>query len=153
MESGSLGAVGVWFYSLDSGRYLYLMRNDARYPQTWALPGGKIKVGETLLCAIRRECQEEMGFMPEVVRLVPIEKFTSADGLFQYHTFFAYVACEFQPCLNHEHHGYAWISSDVWPRAMHPGLWNTANFQVIKDKLDVLRQNLPQITTGLQPHQ
>ena len=30
MEHSSVNAVGVWFYSFDTQRYLYLMRNDAR---------------------------------------------------------------------------------------------------------------------------
>jgi len=139
MEPGIVNAVGVWFYSLDTERYLYLMRNDDKHPYTWGLPGGKIDSGETLLDGINRECREELGFMPEYIRLVPIEKFTSGDTLFHYHTFYCCVAKEFQPCLNHEHLGYAWINAGIWPRPMHPGLWNTVNFEVIQDKIQQIR--------------
>lgn len=135
-------AVGVWFYANDTARYLYLMRCDARHPNHWGLPGGKIEPGESLLSAILRECQEELGAVPDYTRLVPIEKFTSADGGFEYHTFFCAVSREFQPCLNHEHRGYAWIDADAWPRPLHPGLWNTVNFQEVMHKIAVIRQQI-----------
>lgn len=134
MESSIVNAVGVWFYSLDTQRYLYLLRNDPRHPGTWGLPGGKVDAGETLIQAIERECCEEMGSMPSYLRLVPIEKFTSADTKFVYHTFFCSVSSEFVPVLNDEHVGWAWISAGNWPRPMHPGLWNTVNFEAVRDK-------------------
>ena len=54
-------AVGVWFRSSATGRYLYLLRNDTRHPGSWGLPGGKVETGETLLGAMERECIEELG--------------------------------------------------------------------------------------------
>ncbi len=135
-----MNAVGIWFYAMDTERYLYLMRNDVKNPNTWGLPGGKVDAGESLLDAIQRECQEELGAMPDYIKLMPIEQFTSSDGRFHYHTFFCTVAKEFHPCLNSEHRGYAWIDSDTWPKPMHPGLWNTVNFQEITDKIRSIRQ-------------
>ena len=76
MEHHSVNAVGVWFYSIATQRYLYLMRDDPKHPNVWGLPGGKIESGETIIDAIQRECQEELGAMPEYIRLVPLEKFT-----------------------------------------------------------------------------
>ena len=138
MESSSVTAVGVWFYSVDTQRYLYLLRNDPRHPDTWGLPGGKIESGETLIDAITRECVEEMGAMPDYLRLVPVEKFTSADMGFVYHTFFCSVAQEFCPQLNNEHNGWAWIASGSWPKPMHPGLWSTLNFDYVRGKLETI---------------
>jgi len=134
MESSIVNAVGIWFYAHDTQRYLYLLRNDPRHPGTWGLPGGKVDAGETLLQAIERECREEMGTMPNYMRLVPIEKFTSADTKFVYHTFFCSVGSEFVPVLNDEHIGWAWISAGNWPKPMHPGLWSTVNFEAVRDK-------------------
>ena len=37
-----IDAVGVWFYSTTTDRYLYLLRNDAKNPGCWGLPGGKV---------------------------------------------------------------------------------------------------------------
>lgn len=135
MEHSYVNAVGVWFYSFRTRRYLYLMRNDPKYPNTWGLAGGKSEHNETLMDTIVRECTEEMGHMPEYLRLVPLEKFTSTDNRFVYHTFFCCVADEFRPMLNHEHLGYAWIDTVTWPKPMHPGLWNTVNFDTVKHKI------------------
>ena len=93
-------AVGVWFLSQTTGRYLYLLRNDAKHPGSWGLPGGKIETGETLLGGMERECVEELGSFPVYTRLVPLEQFTSADGVFEYHTWVCVVDDEFIPVLN-----------------------------------------------------
>ena len=92
MDSNIVNAVGVWFYSISTHSYLYLMRDDYRHPGSWGLPGGKIESGETMLGAMERECREELGAMPDYIKLVPIEQFTSSDGGFVYHTFFCTVA-------------------------------------------------------------
>lgn len=142
MENSTVNAVGVWFYSVATQRYLYLLRNDPRHPHTWGLPGGKIETGETLIEAMQRECQEELGFMPEYLKLVPLEKFTSSDQGFVYHTFFCSVAGEFTPKLNDEHVGWAWIKAGTWPKPMHPGLWSTVNFDAVREKIVVAEQNV-----------
>jgi 8-oxo-dGTP pyrophosphatase MutT (NUDIX family) len=135
MEPSVVTAVGVWFYAMSTQRYLYLMRSDPKHPGSWGLPGGRAEPNETLLDAMNRECREEMGFVPDYFRLIPLEKFTTADAGFEYHTFFCVVDQEFQPQLNDEHTGYAWIDSGTWPRPMHPGLWSTVNFQAVQSKI------------------
>ena len=134
-----MNAVGICFYSSATDRYLYLMRNDRKNPNTWGLPGGKCESGETLMDTIQRECVEELGVFPEYTRLVPLDYFTSEDGAFCYHTFFCCVDTEFQPTLNSEHIGYAWIDSKTYPKPMHPGLWSTVNFDAVKDKIETIK--------------
>jgi 8-oxo-dGTP pyrophosphatase MutT (NUDIX family) len=142
MDSGVVTAVGVWFYAINTQRYLYLMRNDPKHPGAWGLPGGRSDLGETLLETINRECQEEMGFVPEYFKIMPLEKFTTADSGFEYHTFFCIVAEEFQPRLNDEHLGYAWVDSGTWPRPMHPGLWSTVNFEAVQSKIHIIESSI-----------
>jgi 8-oxo-dGTP pyrophosphatase MutT (NUDIX family) len=142
MEASAVNAVGVWFYAVDTHRYLYLMRDDPKHPNTWGLPGGKIDPGETLIDAINRECTEELGTMPSYIKLLPLEKFTTIDGGFAYHTFFCSVVTEFVPQLNHEHTGWAWIASGTWPKPMHPGLWSTVNFDAVRNKIQTIEQQI-----------
>jgi 8-oxo-dGTP pyrophosphatase MutT (NUDIX family) len=142
MESGSVAAVGVWFYAVDTGRYLYLMRNDPKHPDSWGLPGGRIESGETLIAAITRECKEELGQMPQYIKLIPLEKFTTVDQGFVYHTFFCSVASEFVPVLNDEHQGWSWIKTGIWPKPMHPGLWSTVNFDAVRNKIYSIESTL-----------
>ena len=138
MDTGIVEAVGIWFYSVATNSYLYLMRNDAKHPDTWGLPGGRVETGETLMQAISRECEEELGSMPEYLKLVPLEKFTTSDQGFVYHTFFCSVDREFVPVLNEEHQGWAWIASGCWPKPLHPGLWSTVNFLAVQDKIQTM---------------
>ena len=138
MVSSPINAVGVWFYAVNTKRYLYLMRNDPKHPNHWGLPGGKVESGEALLDAIVRECSEELGSMPDYVKMIPIDQFTSPDEHFIYHTFFCLITDEFKPVLNREHLGYAWLDSDVVPRPLHPGLFATINIEAIQQKIAVI---------------
>ena len=145
MESHNLktvNAVGIWFYSQSTNRYLYLLRNDTKHPDSWGLAGGKIESGESIMAAMVRECEEELGSMPDYVKLMPLEKFTSADNGFVYNTFFCVVTDEFKPILNDEHLGYAWIDSGNWPKPLHPGLWSTVNFEAVRNKIDIIQTQL-----------
>ena len=142
MDTGIVNAVGIWFYSIATNTYLYLMRNDTKHPDTWGLPGGRVEEGETLMQAITRECEEELGSMPQYLKLVPLEKFTTTDLSFVYHTFFCSVSCEFIPVLNEEHRGYCWVALEDYPRPLHPGVWRTVNFDEIVAKIRVLEQIL-----------
>jgi 8-oxo-dGTP pyrophosphatase MutT (NUDIX family) len=129
-------SAGVFFYSNDNKRYLYLLRTDSKHSPNWGIPGGKIESDETLLEGIERECLEEIGFFPERAKLVPIQKFV--NNSFVYHTFFCEVDREFIPTLNDEHTGYAWVKENQYPKPLHPGLFSTVNFDVVRDKLQAL---------------
>lgn len=98
--------------------------------------------GESIMAAMVRECEEEIGSMPEYIRLMPLEKFTSDDGGFSYHTFFCVVKNEFIPKLNHEHFGYAWVDTTIVPKPLHKGLWSTINFEAVRDKISIIQQQL-----------
>ena len=128
-------SAGIFFYASNTQRFLYLLRND-KNSSNWGIPGGKVEDGETLFEGIERECMEEIAYFPKDAKLIPIQKFI--NNSFTYHTFFCKVDDEFIPKLNEEHCGYAWTDSNYYPKPMHPGLFNTVNFDVVQDKLKQL---------------
>lgn len=135
VDSSTVEGVGAFIYCTTTKRYLFLLRNTAKYSGTWGLVGGGIEPGENILDSLLREIQEELGGTIQDPRLIPIEKFTSDNGKFTYHTFIAPVDSEFVPELNNEHRGYCWVSLEDHPKPLHPGVWRTINFQAVIDKI------------------
>lgn len=126
-------SAGIFFYSSNTNRFLYLLRTDHKNPGNWGIPGGKIENDETLLEGVERECKEEIGYWPNTPKLIPIQKFVNKT--FTYHTFFCEVVDEFIPILNEEHCGYAWVGGKQYPKPLHPGLFSTVNMDIVQDKL------------------
>lgn len=142
MDHSIVEGVGAFIYCVSTRRYLFLLRNSSKYSGTWGLPGGGIEVGESISESLQREIQEELGGTIKDLKLIPIEKFTSDNGKFCYHTYVAPVDDEFVPELNSEHRGYCWVSLEDHPKPLHPGVWRTINFQAVTDKIKTLEQIL-----------
>lgn len=139
--STTKNSVGIIFYSKSTSRHLFLLRSG-KGSNEWGLPGGKVERGETLRDALKRECIEEIGWWPEQAKLFPIEKFTSADSKFAYHTFYCLVDSEFTPRLNNEHIGYCWIDDTTYPKPLHRGLFNTLNYNTIREKISIIHDSI-----------
>jgi ADP-ribose pyrophosphatase YjhB (NUDIX family) len=133
----SNNSVGVLFCAQNTNTHLFLLRNNKKNAD-WGLPGGKVEKNETLRDALERECIEEINFWPISAKLFPIEQFTSDDQNFIYHTFYCLVDKEFIPKLNHEHIGYCWINGNTYPKPLHRGLFNTLNYKIIQQKIQII---------------
>lgn len=138
MESGPLEGVGAFIFCTSTKRYLFLLRNASRYSGTWGVVGGKIESGELILESLLREMTEEIGGTIPNAKLIPLEKFTSDNDKFIYHTFIVPVEEEFVPVLNSEHRGYCWVSLEDHPKPLHPGVWRTINFDAVVAKIKTL---------------
>jgi 8-oxo-dGTP pyrophosphatase MutT (NUDIX family) len=125
---------GALILSLETKRYLFLLRNQKRHAGSWGLVGGKLEDNETPVIALQREINEEIGNI-DIKKIIPLEKFTSENNTFVYHTFLLTVDKEFIPVLNKEHKVYAWTYLDDYPRPLHPGVWRTFNFKSVIDKI------------------
>jgi 8-oxo-dGTP pyrophosphatase MutT (NUDIX family) len=131
-------SAGIFFYHKPTKHYLFLLRND-KNNQSWSIPGGKLEKGETIYTGLQRECMEELSFDITGMKLIPIQQFVNLN--FTYHTFFCEITEQFIPILNNEHCGYAWVKKDYYPKPLHPGLFSTINFEVVKDKLKLIEGN------------
>jgi len=136
----SNASVGALFLSQSTLRYLFVLRNGAKYDSTWAYPGGKVEFAETEYEALKREIKEELGLLPNIQKTIPVEKFTNSKNNFTYSTYVCVVSKEFIPVLNSEHKGYAWSKLESYPKPLHPGVFNTFKFEEIIDKLKTIEE-------------
>ena len=98
---------------------------------------GKKMQGQSLFFSVQLLHLEEIGTV-DYKKIIPLEKFTNDSNQFEYHTYLIAVEEEFIPKLNNEHRGYAWTSIADHPKPLHPGVWRTFSFRVIKEKLKTL---------------
>lgn len=113
-------AAGVVFRAPD-GQVLLLKRSDKEenYASHWALPGGKADEGESAADACQRECEEEIGVKPTVLK--EIDKTPTPNGMV-FHTFEASAPDKFIPKLNAEHSEHGWFDPQELPGPLHPGV-------------------------------
>lgn len=131
---------GAMIYCTSTNRYLFLLRNDGRRPDTWGIVGGKVERGETVLQGLVREIKEELGGEIRGAKVIPIEKFTSNNERFVYHTFLIKVENEFVPDLNPEHRGYCWVPLSNYPKPLHPGVFKTIRIEANRKKLEAMEK-------------
>ena len=142
MDSGIIEGVGTFIYCTKTRRYLFLLRTSKKYAGTWGLVGGGVELGELPIEALEREIKEELGGGIQGAKIIPIEKFTSDNNKFTYHTYMISVEEEFVPDLNDEHNGFCWVPLENHPKPLHPGVWRTINFQAVIDKIKTLESIL-----------
>lgn len=142
MATSSLNQIvcgGGLFLSKETKRFLLLLRTQGKTAGTWGLVGGKKEPSDgTTVDALRREISEEIGFSPDIEKIIPLELFVSNDQNFQYNTYVLIVENEFIPVLNSEHSGYAWCEYDAWPKPLHQGVKNSVSNKIIRAKIELL---------------
>jgi 8-oxo-dGTP pyrophosphatase MutT (NUDIX family) len=143
VESSHIGC-GALIYSASTKRYLFLLRNQKRHAGSWGLVGGGVEAGESPAQALQREIVEEIGAIG-INKIIPLEKFTSDNNNFEYHTYLITVDNEFVPQLNNEHRGYAWTAINDHPKPLHPGVWRTFSFKSIVDKIKTVETVIDQL--------
>jgi len=130
---------GGIFLARSTQRFLFLLRAQGRTAGTWGLAGGKLEPTDaTPFAALEREITEEIGFLPEIDKTVPIEWYASRDEQFYYNTYVLIVEDEFVPKLNAEHQGYCWVGYDHWPKPLHQGVKTTLSSRTTRAKLETI---------------
>jgi 8-oxo-dGTP pyrophosphatase MutT (NUDIX family) len=134
----SIVCSGALFYAKSTRRFLLLQKAHGKHEGTWGLVGGTNVAGERPWEGLTREIQEEIGFIPTIVKTIPLETFVSNDRVFNFHTYLCVIDSEFVPILSDEHQGWAWATIDRAPKPLHQGLRNSFSSKIIRTKLQTV---------------
>ena len=129
---------GALIYAKSTKRFLLLQKASGRNHGTWGLVGGTNVQGESPWQGLQREIQEEIGFLPDIIKTIPIETFVSNDTVFNFHTYLCVVSDEFVPILSDEHSAWAWSIIDYAPKPLHQGLRNSFSNKIIRTKIQTV---------------
>jgi 8-oxo-dGTP pyrophosphatase MutT (NUDIX family) len=130
---------GGLFLSKDTKRFLFLLRTQGKTAGTWGFVGGKKEpIDQTPYDTLTREISEEVGSVPNITKMIPLEQYTSNDQHFKYNTYVILVEKEFIPTLNEEHSAYAWCDYNSYPKPLHQGVRSSLNNKSIKGKIELI---------------
>jgi 8-oxo-dGTP pyrophosphatase MutT (NUDIX family) len=129
---------GALFCAKTTGRFLLLQKAQGKHEGTWGLVGGTNNAGETPWQGLQREIEEEIGILPTIKKTLPLEKFTSNDSVFNFHTYFCVVEDEFLPKLSDEHSAWGWFDINRMPKPLHKGLSLSLRNKVIQTKIQTI---------------
>ena len=114
---------GAGFVFVDpEGAILMLQKPN----QKWSLVGGHREKGETPLKTAKRECKEEIGFLPDG-KIVDFIKYKRSETNTWGFSFIMKVKKSFRVSLSNEHVDYMWVQPE-----------NLENFTVSKAVRDLL---------------
>lgn len=77
--------VGVGGILIENGKILLIKRATEPNKGLWTIPGGKIKFGEKIEDALKREMLEETGLEVEILDLEDIYELIMSNGEVRYH--------------------------------------------------------------------
>ncbi len=84
--------VGVGAVIIEDGKILLVKRGNEPNKYMWSIPGGIVKVGESLIEALKREVEEEVGLKVEVGDVACVsEEIIEENGKIRFH----YVIIDF----------------------------------------------------------
>jgi len=126
-----VGASVYW-----GNKVLLIKRGKPPLKNTWSLPGGRVKTGESLKQALVREIKEECNIEIEVGNLIDIFEYIEKDncGGVRYH----YIVFDFKAFYKR---GELLPLSDVVDAAWVP-LKDLSNYQLSDKVLEVIRKGL-----------
>jgi 8-oxo-dGTP pyrophosphatase MutT (NUDIX family) len=114
------GSNGAAIFFTDGSSVLLLKRSDSGdYPDTWALPGGTAKTGESAIGTAIRETKEETGL--DSIPGHRIESLATKNGRQSFTVFIYRVGEHFDIELSHEHTDWEWVDFNTFSKkTLHP---------------------------------
>lgn len=96
------------------GKILLLLRQDHKpEPNTWGLPGGKLRAGEDIYQGMRRELKEETDLNGEEIKYISKAYSRFPDYDFIYHVFYLVLSELPEIIINKdEHKDFIWVYPD-----------------------------------------
>jgi 8-oxo-dGTP pyrophosphatase MutT (NUDIX family) len=160
-DTATTRAAGIMFLTKADETLLLKRGPGGDYPGFWCFPGGTTEDGETAEETATRETEEELGFLPDGDRipwvrrianneiagtvgetvnpeLPPTDSIVVPVTQVDFTTFLQKVPDRFDPKLNGEHTGFAWVSPQEPPEPLHPGARIALN-RLTMNELDVAR--------------
>jgi 8-oxo-dGTP pyrophosphatase MutT (NUDIX family) len=129
---------GALIYSHVTHRFLLIQKSSGKHQGSWGLVGGTNLADENPWQGLTREIEEEIGFLPDIKKTLPLEKFVSNDSIFNFHTYFCLVENEFVPILSDEHIAWGWFSMAALPKPIHRGLNLSLRNKIIQTKIQTV---------------
>jgi ADP-ribose pyrophosphatase YjhB (NUDIX family) len=129
---------GAMICSKKTKRVILLQKANGKHNGFWGLVGGTNIGVETVWQGLCREIEEEVGFLPEFLKIIPLEKFVSNDHLFHFNTFFCIVEEEFIPSLSKEHKAWGWFNLKSLPKPIHKALDLSLRNKFLENKISTI---------------
>ena len=108
-------AVTAFIKNKAEDRFLVVKRHagEVAYPGKWAFPGGKVEKGQTLMEALRREVEEEVGLeIEEYKKLIKDFTFVRPDGHNVVGMCFSVIAKSEAVTISKDFDDYKWITPE-----------------------------------------
>lgn len=129
---------GALIYAKNTHRILLIQKSNGKHQGTWGLVGGTNLADENPWQGLQREIEEEIGFIPDIIKTLPLEKFVSNDSVFNFHTYFCVIESEFIPTLSEEHIAWGWFDFKLLPKPVHKGLELSLRNKIIQTKINTI---------------
>ena len=110
---------GAGIFFTDGTHVLLLKNASGSHKDTWSLPGGGAKKGESDIGTAMRETKEETGL--ESIPGYRFDSLASQDGHKRFVTFMFRVGKQFEVDLSSEHTEWEWVAfDDLTSKPLHP---------------------------------
>lgn len=85
MEYPPFPQVGVGAIVLEDKKILLVKRRNPPGAGKWSVPGGHLKLGESIYSAAIRELHEETGIDGEAIGIINVDEYVEDDGRIRFH--------------------------------------------------------------------